>query len=118
MAQPTNSPDRLSVGITAAGDIRLLCPAGEIDHDTGSLLHDALDTADTARPRTVVDFSRVTFMDSTGINILINAHRTHAQAGGWLRLAAPTGSVLRTMQIVGLDDIIDCRESLRQALGI
>ncbi|MER8010235.1 STAS domain-containing protein [Streptomyces sp. NPDC094149] len=104
--------------MSVADGIRVLCLTGEIDHDTGEILRHALDAADTARPRTVVDLSRPTFMDSTGINILIAAHRTHTQANGWLRLAAPTGSVRRTMEIVGVDDVIDCRETLHQALRI
>ncbi|MFE5038881.1 STAS domain-containing protein [Streptomyces sp. NPDC056683] len=55
-------------------------------------------------------------MDSSGINILITAHRTLSEAGGWLRLAAPTGPVMRTISIVGIDTIIDCHETLSQAL--
>ncbi|MFF2205071.1 STAS domain-containing protein [Streptomyces sp. NPDC058145] len=58
----------------------------------------------------------MTFMDSTGINILIAAHRALTQAVGWLRLARPTGAVLRTLLLVGLDTVIDCHETLHQAL--
>jgi stage II sporulation protein AA (anti-sigma F factor antagonist) len=93
----------------------VLSLAGEVDHDSGPVLRQALDTGDT---RVVVDLSQVTFMDSTGINILIAAHNALTTAGGWLRLAAPTGPVLRTLQIVGVDAVIDCRDTLRQALYI
>ncbi|MEU6285805.1 STAS domain-containing protein [Streptomyces sp. NPDC047028] len=58
------------------------------------------------------------FTDSSGINIFIAAHRALSEAGGWLRLAAPCESVMRTISIVGLDAVIDCRETLRQALTI
>ncbi|MFF1707145.1 STAS domain-containing protein [Streptomyces sp. NPDC058252] len=77
----------------------------------------ALDASGTHRPRIVVDLSRVTFMDSTGINIFVAAHRSLTEAGGWIRLAAPTEAVLRLLQIVGVDAVIDCRETLRQALS-
>ncbi|MFD4552675.1 STAS domain-containing protein [Streptomyces sp. NPDC058466] len=76
-----------------------------------------MDASGTPRPRIVVDLSRVTFMDSTGINIFIAAHRSLTEAGGWIRLAAPTEAVLRLLQIVGVDAVIDCRETLRQALS-
>ncbi|MGW3142154.1 STAS domain-containing protein [Streptomyces sp. NPDC001139] len=118
MTEPTKSPTRLSVVTATTDGIRVLRLTGEIDHDTGVILRHALEAADGARPRTVLDLSRLTFMDSTGINILIAAHRSHLQAGGWLRLAAPSGSVRRTLQIVGVDDVIDCRETLHQALSI
>jgi stage II sporulation protein AA (anti-sigma F factor antagonist) len=61
--------------------------------------------------------SGVTFMDSTGINILITAHRILSEDGGWLRLTAAGETVKRTMHIVGIDTIIDCRETLHEALS-
>ncbi|MFC9284631.1 STAS domain-containing protein, partial [Streptomyces collinus] len=57
-----------------------------------------------------------TFMDSSGINILIAAHRTLTDTGGHLHLARPTQTVLRTLQIVGIDTVIDCHTTLPQAL--
>lgn len=108
----------LSVVSTATDGIRVLTLAGEIDRDTGQTLRQALDASATPHQRIVVDLSRVTFMDSTGINIFIAAHRSLTEAGGWIRLAAPTQAVLRLLQIVGVDTFIDCRETLRQALSV
>jgi stage II sporulation protein AA (anti-sigma F factor antagonist) len=108
----------LSVVSTAADGIRVLTLAGEVDRDTGQTLREALDASGTPYPHIVVDLSRVTFMDSTGINILIAAHRSLTEAGGWIRLAAPTEAVLRLLQIVGVDTVIDCRETLHQALSV
>ncbi|MFC8146788.1 STAS domain-containing protein [Streptomyces paradoxus] len=108
---------QLSVVSTATDGICVLTLAGEIDRDTGQPLRQALDASGTPRPRIVVDLSRVTFMDSTGINIFIAAHRALTEAGGWIRLAAPSEAVLRLLQIVGVDAVIDCRETLRQALS-
>jgi stage II sporulation protein AA (anti-sigma F factor antagonist) len=110
-------PARLSVVSTGTDGIRVLTLAGEIDRDTGQTLRQALDASGAPRPRIVVDLSRVTFMDSTGINIFVAAHRTLTEAGGWIRLAAPTEAVMRLLQIVGVDAVIDCRDTLRQALG-
>ncbi|WP_079083942.1 STAS domain-containing protein [Streptomyces longwoodensis] len=107
----------LSVTVTATDGIRVLSLAGELDHDTGEALRQALDVTGTARPRIVVDMRRVTFMDSTGINLLVAAYQTVTRDGGWIRLAAPTDSVLRTLQLVGVDDLIDCRTTLREALA-
>ncbi|GAA3494615.1 hypothetical protein GCM10019016_017150 [Streptomyces prasinosporus] len=108
---------QLSVAATATGGVRVLTPAGEIDHHTGDTLRRALDVPRTPHPRFVVDLHRVTFMDSSGINVLIAAHHALTRAGGWLRLAAPTEAVMRTLQIVGVDAVIDCCATLRQALA-
>ncbi|CAL9278729.1 STAS domain-containing protein [Streptomyces sp. SudanB182_2057] len=72
--------------------------------------------AGAPRPRIVADMRQVAFMDSSGINILIAAHRSLTEAGGWLRLAAAGESVMRTISIVGVDALIDCHETLRHAL--
>ncbi|MEU8825146.1 STAS domain-containing protein [Streptomyces sp. NPDC048636] len=107
---------QLSVVTTTTDGIRVLTLTGEIDHHTGETLRQALDVPDTAHPRVVVDLRQVSFMDSTGINIFIAAHRALVEAGGWLRLAEAAEAVLRTLQIVGVDAVIGCRPTLRQAL--
>ncbi|GGW16373.1 hypothetical protein GCM10018980_18780 [Streptomyces capoamus] len=93
---------QLSVVTTATDGIRVLTLVGEIDHHTGDTLRHALDASDTSRPRIVVDMRQVTFMDSSGINILLVAHRALSEAGGWLRLAAIGDSVMRTISLVGV----------------
>ncbi|MEU8851870.1 STAS domain-containing protein [Streptomyces sp. NPDC048564] len=109
-------PGLLSVVTTVDAGIRVVSPTGEIDQQTSEPLRQALDATAPPGPRVVADMSGVSFMDSTGINILIAAHRDLAEAGGWLRLAAPTGPVLHTIRLVGVDTVIDCHETLRQAL--
>ncbi|MET8582279.1 STAS domain-containing protein [Streptomyces collinus] len=118
VADPQNLPlpDRLTVAADATDDIHVLTPTGEIDHHTGDELRQALDAITTPRPRVVIDLHQVTFMDSSGINILIAAHRALTDTGGWLRLARPTDPVLRTLTIVGIDTVIDCHTTLRHAL--
>ncbi|MGW4568981.1 STAS domain-containing protein [Streptomyces sp. NPDC004561] len=114
---PTEQPGPLSVVSTTVDGIRVVTLAGEIDHQTGDALRQALEASNTPRPRVVADLHQVTFMDSSGINIFITAHRTLSEAGDWLRLAAPGVSVMRTLNIVGVDTLIDCRETFHQALS-
>ncbi|MEU0221276.1 STAS domain-containing protein [Streptomyces sp. NPDC006265] len=116
-SEQAEQPGQLSVVSTASEGVRVVTLSGEIDHQTAEAMRQALEVADTANPRLVLDMRGVGFMDSTGINILITAHQALTEAGGWLRLAAPTQAVLRTIQIVGLDTVIDCHPTLRQALN-
>ncbi|MEV7081956.1 STAS domain-containing protein [Streptomyces sp. NPDC093516] len=112
------APDgRLSVVATVTDGTHVLTVTGEIDHHTGDQLRRALDGTGTARPRIVIDMSRVTFMDSTGVNILIAAYQAVTGADGWIRLAGPTDSVLYVLHIVGVDDIIECHPTLNEALA-
>ncbi|MFE8948494.1 STAS domain-containing protein [Streptomyces sp. NPDC007856] len=75
---------------------------GEIDRDHAPQLLDAAAAHGAASYRTVLDLDGVTIMDSSGVNTLLTTHRTARSAGGRLRLAAPSASVARLFQIVGL----------------
>lgn len=113
----TVEPDRLTITSATVDDVDVITVGGEIDHHTGEPLRQALRfPASTGAPRMVVDLGGVTFMDSSGINILISARTAIRAADGWLRLAGATGSVLRTLQLVGLDTIIDCYPTVREAV--
>ncbi|WP_228974504.1 STAS domain-containing protein [Streptomyces sp. DH12] len=121
MADIYGSPEdkRISITRTSTDGIRVLTVRGELDHHTAPDLRRALTvTADDDPPtaRSVLDLSAVTFMDSSGINVLVTAHQEAHRADGWLRLAAPSDSVMRVIELVGLDTVITCYPTLRQAL--
>ncbi|MER6433362.1 STAS domain-containing protein [Streptomyces sp900105245] len=107
----------LKVASTATDGITVITVTGEIDqYNTGPLI-EALDPGALAgRPRVVVDMLRVSFLDSAGVNVFLFAHRDLAEAGGWLRLAGLSGSVLRILQLGSIDTVLDCRASLRDVL--
>ncbi|WP_408053109.1 STAS domain-containing protein [Streptomyces sp. HO565] len=113
---PPEQPGLLTVVTTATDGIRVVSLTGEIDHNTAHQMLQALDITGTRRPRIVADLHQVTFMDSSALNALIAAHQAVTEAGGWLRLAAPTAPVQRVLQLVGVDQLIDCHPTLRQAL--
>ncbi|WP_069767134.1 STAS domain-containing protein [Streptomyces sp. LUP30] len=111
-------PSRLSVVHNMLGDVRVVTVQGEIDHDIKDALSQALLPQDAAAapPRIVADFRGVTFMDSTGINVLVAAHQHASDAQGWLRLAGVQEPVLQVLRIVGLDTLIDLHPTVEQAL--
>ncbi|GAA2458456.1 STAS domain-containing protein [Streptomyces glaucus] len=109
-------PERLSVSSALIDGITVVTVRGEIDHHTADPLRQALTPPDgAAGPRTVADLSGVTFMDSSGINALIAAYQAHGE-GGRLRLAGIRPPVLRVLQLVGVDALIPCYPTARQAL--
>ncbi|MCX4856142.1 STAS domain-containing protein [Streptomyces canus] len=110
-------PRQLSIGHTTVDGIPVITVRGEIDHTVKDMLSEALLAYnDAAPPRTVVDLNGVTFMDSSGINVLIAAHKRMSDADGWLRLAGPQASVLRLIELVGLNQVIACHPTVEQAL--
>ncbi|MFF8293156.1 STAS domain-containing protein [Streptomyces sp. NPDC016309] len=110
-------PGRLSIDAGDIDGVRVVAVHGEIDHTVrDTLTHELIRFEPAARPRTVIDLSDVSFMDSSGINVLIAAHRAATKAEGWLRLVGPQGPVLRVMELVGINTVIPCYPSTRHAL--
>jgi stage II sporulation protein AA (anti-sigma F factor antagonist) len=54
----------------------------------------------------VIDLSAVTFLDSSGIRVLVHAYQALNEAGGSLRVRGATGVVRRALEIVGLDGVL------------
>lgn len=82
--------------------------SGEIDIATCRAMRDALATG----PRLAhleVDMSAVTFMDASGIGVLLEARQRAVDAGGSLTLRAPSRAVRRVTGILGLDEVLATR---------
>ncbi|MFJ4633470.1 STAS domain-containing protein [Streptomyces sp. NPDC088847] len=108
---------QLTVTTTASDGIRVITLNGEIDDDTAPALHQAITAHAVDEPRVVVDMRDVRFLDSSGINALINGYRALNAAGGWLRLAGTPDAAMFVIRLVGLHTVIDCHTTLHQALN-
>ncbi|GHA69575.1 hypothetical protein GCM10010372_81160 [Streptomyces tauricus] len=110
-------PSRLAADHTTLNGILVVTLSGEIDHTAKDQFSNALLSCDGAAPlRIVADLSEVTFMDSSGINILLATHQKASSKQGWLRIVGAQQAVQRVLHIVGVDQIIDCHPTLEQAL--
>ncbi|MFB7934073.1 MULTISPECIES: STAS domain-containing protein [Streptomyces] len=116
--QGTDRPDRLSIEHSTVDGIRVVTLRGEIDHGVKDALQHALSPGDDeGAPRIVADLSGVTFIDSSGINVFIHIHQRADAAQGWLRLAGIRGPVMRVVQLVGLDAVVACHDTVEEALA-
>jgi anti-sigma B factor antagonist len=76
---------------------------GDLDIATAGDLHEhVLSAVDAHGPWLILDLSRLEFMDSSGLNVVINAYRTVKEHGGSLALAAPNERVTKVVRLVGL----------------
>ncbi|MDR6978053.1 stage II sporulation protein AA (anti-sigma F factor antagonist) [Streptomyces sp. 3330] len=111
-------PKSLSVEHRVVDGVRVVTVQGEIDHDVKDALGEALLREDGTAPppRIVADLGGVTFMDSSGINVLLAVHRRVSAAQGWLRVAAAREPVLHVLRLVGVDALLSCHPTVEQAL--
>ncbi|PZF58419.1 anti-anti-sigma factor [Curtobacterium sp. MCBD17_013] len=64
----------------------------------------------------VVDLSGTTFVDSSGLGALVSLLKSARQAGGDLRLVAPSEQVSMVLRLTNLDRILQPRASVEDAL--
>jgi anti-sigma B factor antagonist len=92
---------------------------GEIDLYTVPRLQreltNALASSDSIR--LVVDLSGVDFCDSTGVNVLLAAHRQAREKGGDLELAAPRPAVRKILQVTGLETVFTVTDKPAHTVG-
>ena len=101
------------------GDHTIVTLAGEIDLYTAPRLQSELSaTMRAADPAlVVVDMSGVEFCDSTGMNVLLAAHRAATERGGSLTLAAPRPSVRKILEVTGLQSVFTIHDDLAAVTG-
>jgi anti-anti-sigma factor len=83
---------------------------GHYDMQNIAPLAEALESASGKYSKVVVDTSRVTFADSTFLNLLLRVRLMTA-----LRVAEPAAQLLRVLELTGADSVLDVRDSVEEA---
>jgi anti-sigma B factor antagonist len=100
------------------GETLVLSVEGDLDVLTAPTLGTHLDVALTDNPSLlIVDISRVGFLSSAGISILVETHRLTSKAGISLRVVADGPATARPMRMMGIDDIIHLYPTVEDALS-
>ena len=66
----------------------------------------AVDHAADTGGEVVLDFGEVTFIDSTGLTVLIDAHRTLGDQGRTLVVANALPHIVRVFTVTGLEQLL------------
>jgi anti-sigma B factor antagonist len=75
---------------------------GELDLAVAGELDEALTAAVGECRRVLVGLERCTFIDSSGIAVILRAHNRMEEEGNRLAVYAPTNQVLRILSMTGL----------------
>jgi anti-anti-sigma factor len=88
-------------------DEEVLRVKGEVDLATAQLLAEHLDAVIESGIRSViVDLEETTFIDSSGLSVIVRALTRLRAHDGDMVLRSPTGSVRRSLEITGLDKLL------------
>jgi anti-sigma B factor antagonist len=109
--------DMHRVRVERAGEAAVVSAQGELDAFTAPSLSDALSEAATeGDDRVVIDLSRVAFMDSTALGLVVKAVNEIGDRGGDVRLVLPQRSARRIFEITTLDRFLPVELSRADAL--
>jgi len=107
-----------SFPVTWHGRTAVVAVPREVDVTNSDGLRDALLGAlNAGAPALVVDMTVTTFCDSAGVTALARAARRAAASESVMRLAVMAPAVLRVLNLVGLDRLIDVHPTVPDALA-
>jgi anti-sigma B factor antagonist len=108
----------LDVTVRNQDGTAVVAVAGEIDVYTSPLLQERLvEVLRDGSSSIVLDLSAVTFLDSTGLGVLITGLKRCRSAEGDLVLVTSQPNVLKVLEITGLNDVFQVHDSVEDALA-
>ncbi|MGY6502493.1 MAG: STAS domain-containing protein [Acidimicrobiales bacterium] len=106
------------IDVEERGDWQVLAVAGELDVATTPRVRNEIVrlVADGAT-RLVLDLSRVDFIDSFGLGVLVGALKRVRSHGGEMRVVITEPRVLKVVELTGLDRVLELADSVDDVVG-
>lgn len=104
------------VAVRTEAGATVVAVSGELDVASAQVLERELAKLE-AVTAVVVDLRGLTFIDSTGLGVLVRAHQLAQQQGRRFGLVRGNGQVNRLLSLTGLDEELLVGESVEQLLA-
>lgn len=97
----------MSVEINVTGEVVTAYLSGELDHHTAKDMRESIDNAiELNMPSLLVlDFSAITFMDSSGIGLVMGRYRNLQKTGASLHISGASPSIYKVMKLAGIEKL-------------
>jgi anti-sigma B factor antagonist len=106
------------IRVERESEVVVVSADGDLDAFAAPALDEAFDDAGSADgSRLVIDLSRVPFVDSTALGLIVRRVNEVADKGGQARLVLPETSARRIFEITTLDRILPIAPSKTAALS-
>jgi anti-sigma B factor antagonist len=104
----------MQIATTPGSDRYLITVSGEVDLATSPELDVAIIAAiDSGTSSVVIDLTDVSFMDSSGLGVIVRALKRCREAENDLDLVITNERVLKVFGITGLDQVIPIHASIQ-----
>lgn len=102
MLDDTTDPHELTIVRSSEGGAQIVKAAGELDASSGGRLRGALDEVFAeGHASVVVDLDGISFIDSSGLSVLIYAYKQAIERDGTLIVRSPSPTVVRLLDLAG-----------------
>jgi stage II sporulation protein AA (anti-sigma F factor antagonist) len=101
-------------------DILIAVAYGEIDHHTASKLRDEIDEAMTAFHcrHLILDMKRVSFMDSSGIGVVLGRYKKIKRKGGKLYVTGCSDYIEKILHMAGVFKVTEKKDTVEDAVWL
>lgn len=107
----------MSFTVTQSGDVSIVEVEGQlIVSNRQELKQKVLDTLEKGARKVLVDFARTSYIDSSGLGVLVSLAKKMRELGGDLRLANLNDDLQTLFELTKLDTLFQISESRERAL--
>ena len=98
----------MEINIRKTGETLYILLDGEIDHHESATVREQLDELIfEERPRELVfDFSKIRFMDSSGLGLVLGRYRIIKELGGTAKIVGASEQIEKIFKMSGVDKIV------------
>lgn len=97
----------MSVEINVMGEVVTAYLKGELDHHTAKNMRETIDNALELNMPTllILDFSQISFMDSSGIGLVMGRYRKLIKLGAQLHISGAQPQIYKMMKLAGIEKL-------------
>lgn len=108
----------MDIEISQNGSCLIAALSGELDQHMADAIRGRMDYGllQAGIKNMVFDFTEVSFMDSSGIGMLLNRYKQVRKFGGNLYLTGCNQNLFRLIKLSGLERIVLLRDSIEEAV--
>lgn len=95
----------MNVDVKSKNAVTLAKIKGDLDHHTAKFIRTEIDREikDKNSKTLIIDFSAVTFMDSSGIGLVMGRYKLMEEMGGRVLVACPPNYIKKVLNLAGID---------------
>lgn len=97
----------MSVKINVTGEVVTALIEGEIDHHSAKEIREVIDNSiELNMPSLLIlDFSNVSFMDSSGIGLVMGRYRSLIKSGAELHITGASAQIYKMLKLAGIEKL-------------